>query len=131
MIKKVFAFILAFVCLCSPVFALEGDLSFDAPAELPQSVDEINNSDVWEITDIETFSVAPVSPSDAEGLKKVLLTFLGSYDPVIVEYEYKNYNNNYYSYLREVQPDYVWIASFILLALFVYCLFRLGGGLLG
>lgn len=125
--KRFFLFFLAAFILCSSVLAFD----YEDPASLPSSIDDINNSSEWDITDIETFSVSPVTPSDATGLKQVLLQFLGNYDPVIVEYKYQNPNNTYYSYLREVQPDYVWMASFLLLCLFVYCLFRLGGALIG
>lgn len=89
----------------------------------------IDSSDAV-ITDINIFSsVAPVQPSDTSGLKAVLLSFLGNYDPVIVEYEYTS-GNGYTNYLREVQPDYVWLCSCGLLALMIFCLFRLGGALL-
>lgn len=82
------------------------------------------------ITDIAVLtSVAPVTPSDATGLKAALLGILGNYDPVIVEYQYSN-SQGYNNYLREVQPDYVWLCSCALLALVIYCLFKLGGGLL-
>lgn len=74
-------------------------------------------------------SVAPVTPSDATGLKAVLLEFIGDYDPVIVEYEYRNQNSQYSSYLREVQPDYPWLVSCGLLIVVIYCIFRLGGAL--
>ena len=82
------------------------------------------------ITDINILSsVAPVQPSDTSGLKAVLLSFLGNYDPVIVEYQYSS-GNGYTNYLREVQPDYVWLCSCGLLALMIFCLFKLGGALL-
>lgn len=123
--KKIFLVFLILSVLVVSAFAIDGE------DPLPSSVDELNNSPDWEITDIETFSVSPVIPSDATGLKQVLLQFLGNYDPVIVEYRYMNSNNTTYSYLREVQPDYVWMASFLLLMLFVYCLFRLGGAIIG
>lgn len=73
--------------------------------------------------------LAPVTPSDTTGVKAVLLSFIGDYDPPVVQYEYTT-NNNYKQYVNEIQPDYVWICSFALIALFIYCLFKLGGGLL-
>ena len=73
--------------------------------------------------------LSPVTPNDTTGLKAVLLSFVGNYDPPIVQFEYTT-NNNYKSYVNEIQPDYVWICSFALIALFIYCLFKLGGGLL-
>lgn len=81
------------------------------------------------IDNISVISVAPIKPSDTTGLKASLLGVLGNYDPVIIEYQY-NSGNGYSNYLREVQPDYVWICSFALLALVIFCLFRLGGALL-
>lgn len=82
------------------------------------------------LTDVAvTTGLAPVTPSDTSGVKAVLLSFIGNYDPPIVQYEYTA-NNNYKSYVNEIQPDYVWICSFALIALFIYCLFKLGGGLL-
>ena len=73
--------------------------------------------------------LAPVTPSDTSGVKAVLLSFIGDYDPPVVQYEYTT-SNNYKQYVNEIQPDYVWICSFALIALFIYCLFKLGGGLL-
>jgi len=81
------------------------------------------------LVSVSTYGLSPVTPSDTTGLKSVLLEFIGAYDPVIVEYEYQN-TNGYNSYLREVQPDYVWLASCGMLALFVLSLFKLGGAIL-
>ena len=81
------------------------------------------------ITNISLASVAPVTPSSTSGLKAALLGLLGNYDPVIVEYQYSG-ANGYTNYLREIQPDYVWLCSAALLALVIYCLFKLGGGLI-
>ena len=89
-------------------------------------IDSVNDT----ITDINILtSVAPVTPSDTSGLKAVLLGLLGNYDPVIVEYQYQS-SQGYNNYLREVQPDFVWLCSFALLALMIFCIFRLGGALL-
>lgn len=81
------------------------------------------------ITNISLVSVAPVTPSSTSGFKAALLGLLGNYDPVIVEYQYSS-GNGYTNYLREIQPDYVWLCSAALLALVIYCLFKLGGGLI-
>ena len=82
------------------------------------------------LTGVTVMSLSPVTPSDTSGLKAVLLELLGDYDPVIVEYAYQNTNNTYMSYLREVQPDYVWLCSAGLLVVVIYCLFKLGGAIL-
>lgn len=82
------------------------------------------------LTDVAVVTgLSPVKPSDTTGVKAVLLSFIGNYDPPIVQFEYTS-SNNYKQYVNEIQPDYVWICSFALIALFIYCLFKLGGGLL-
>lgn len=81
------------------------------------------------IDNISVTSVSPVQPSDTSGLKSALLGVLGNYDPVIVEYQYSD-GDGRSRFLREVQPDYVWLCSCALLALVIYCLFRLGGALI-
>lgn len=103
--------------------------------EPPTSSEGANYGDLTDIPvgasidNITVTSVSPVQPSDTTGLKSALLGVLGSYDPVIVEYEYSD-RNGYKNYLRDVQPDYVWLCSCALLALVIYCLFRLGGALI-
>lgn len=82
------------------------------------------------IQSVSVMSLNPISPSDTSGLKAVLLELIGDYDAVVVEYQYQNHNMTGYSYLREVQPDYVWLCSCGLFAIVIYCLFRLGGALL-
>lgn len=117
----------------------------DSPGELPAEVSPGGNTvyvvgDVMNddgaspanpvLTDVAvTTGLAPVTPSDTTGVKAVLLSFIGNYDPPVVQYEYTT-SNNYKQYVNEIQPDYVWICSFALIALFIYCLFKLGGGLL-
>lgn len=109
----------------SPIYVLEA----------PASSGGANYGDLTDIPvgasidNITVTSVSPVDPNDTTGLKSALLGVLGSYDPVIVEYQYSD-RNGYTNYLRDVQPDYVWLCSFALLALVIYCLFRLGGALI-
>ena len=81
------------------------------------------------IDNITFSSVSPIKPSDTSGLKSALLGVLGNYDPVVVEYQYSD-GDGRTRFLREVQPDYVWLCSCALLALVIYCLFRLGGALI-
>ena len=92
--------------------------------ELPsESNNQTSNNVVQDLT-----VVGPVTPSNTSGLKSALLTILGNYDPILAEYSYTN-SNGYISYVREFQPDYIWIWSCILLCLVIFCLFRLLGGL--
>lgn len=122
----------------------EPSTSEDSPGELPSEVSPGGNT-VYVVGDVlndgassanpvltdtvVATGLAPVTPSDTSGVKAVLLSFIGDYDPPVVQYEYTT-NNNYKQYVNEIQPDYVWICSFALIALFIYCLFKLGGGLL-
>lgn len=115
-----------------------------SPGELPAEVSPGGNT-VYVVGDVLNDGVAPsnpvltdvavvtglspVTPSDTSGVKAVLLSFIGNYDPPIVQFEYTT-NNNYKQYVHEIQPDFVWLCSFALIALFIYCLFKLGGGLL-
>ena len=73
-------------------------------------------------TGISVMSLNPITPSETSGLKAVLLELLGDYDAIIVEYNSGNYTT------REVLQDDVWLCSFWLLAILVYCLFKLLGG---
>lgn len=82
------------------------------------------------LTDVTMLTgLCPVTPSDSSGLKAVLLSFIGDYDPPVVQFEYTS-SNNYKQYVNEIQPDFVWICSFALIALLIYCLFKLGGALI-
>lgn len=123
---------------------VDPSISDDSPGELPPEVSPGGNT-VYVVGDVlndgapsanpvltdtvVATGLAPVTPSDTSGVKAVLLSFIGDYDPPVVQYEYTT-NNNYKQYVNEIQPDFVWICSFALIALFIYCLFKLGGGLL-
>lgn len=82
------------------------------------------------LTGVSRVSVPPVTPSSTTGLKSALLTVLGNYDPVVVVYQYNSSSSGYTSYATDIQPDYAWLASAVLLCLVIWCLFKLGGALL-
>lgn len=71
-----------------------------------------------------------VTSEDTSGLKAILLDILGDYTPVVVEDTEVDADNNITTTNLEVKNDWVWLASFFMLALVVYCIFRLGGVLL-
>ena len=81
------------------------------------------------LTGVSRVSIPPVTPSSTAGLKAALLTVLGNYDPVVVVYQYNSSSSGYSSYATDIQPDYAWIASAVLLSLVIWCLFKLGGAL--
>lgn len=109
-----------------PTFTLDEVL-----AALPEGVGspDVVSEDVV-LTGVSRVSVPPVTPSSTSGLKAALLTVLGNYDPVVVVYQYNTSSSGYSSYATDIQPDYVWIASAVLLCLVILCLFKLGGALL-
>lgn len=75
-------------------------------------------------------AVSPVTPSDTNGFKKIMIELLGDYDPVVVEYSYQS-SQGYTSYLREIQPDYTWLCSCAVFLVVLYCIFRIFGMVIG
>lgn len=78
------------------------------------------------LTGVNTYTSRSITPEGTYGLKSALLSVLGDYEAIIVEYEYQNTGDSSITYERTVQPDYVWLCSAGVLALFVFCLFKLG-----
>lgn len=109
-----------------PMFTLDEVL-----AALPESAGspDVVSEDVV-LTGVSRVSIPPVTPSSTTGLKAALLTVLGNYDPVVVVYQYNTSSSGYSSYATDIQPDYAWLASAVLLCLVIWCLFKLGGALL-
>lgn len=143
-LKSWFIFFLVFVLLVIPVYAADysEDLIYDeeitvAPFSDPDMVAEEDSlydetetelypfdtsDDLLSESGVSVMSLNPITPSETSGLKSVLLEILGDYDAIIVEYNSGNYTS------REVFQDDVWLCSFWLLAIMVYCLFKLLGG---
>lgn len=110
----------------APTFSLDEVLS-----ALPESFGspDVVSEDVV-LTGVSRVSIPPVTPSSTTGLKAAVLTVLGNYDPVVVVYQYNSSGSGYSSYATDIQPDYAWLASAVLLCLVIWCLFKLGGALL-
>lgn len=99
----------------------QGDLDEVSAISVP--MDDSGVSPLYDIDDGQTTEPAGT-------LKALLVKLIGPYNPVIVQYRYQTNTSGNYSYLREIQLDYVWIASAALFALVIFCTFRLGGVLL-
>lgn len=101
---------------------------YDLPA-LEQPVLQLPDNALittYQQDDIQVLStVEPVTPADAVGLKKILLELLGNYESIVTDYRYQN-SNGTWSYLREIQPDYVWLTSAAIFAIVLWCTFRAG-----
>lgn len=151
--KRVLAFLLIFSLFVLPSFAEEGSsvevsevdtsvfdiggsnipyapYSYQQVYALPDNAriitaDDLEPSEV----DISVSALGPITPNNSNGLKSILLGIIGDYSAITVEYRYTNSNGSY-NYLREVQPDYVWMGSVLLFIVLVWCTFKLGGAIL-
>lgn len=74
-------------------------------------------------------SVSPVTPQNANGLKKILLQTIGNYEMVTCEYTYTS-SSGYTSKQVTTECDYAWIISAALFIIVLWSLFRFVGGLM-
>lgn len=127
-----YCLVLLLLCSCCvSAFASDGELiAEEEPSSEPDPQPGLTHESLiaagYALSDIDVYAINPVTPSGATGLKKVLLNLIGNYDAIIIEYKYRNPNSSYDSYLREVQPDYVWICSFLMFGLVIYWIFKMG-----
>lgn len=138
--RFLFLFLSVFLVLSLilPAYASEagegdtGSDSSDASVIVPDVtiINEIDTvEELGEYVGTTVYALDPVTPSDATGLKAVLLEFLGEWDSIVVEHAYES-TNGYTNYVREIQLDYPWLCSAGILAIMLFCLFRLGGSIL-
>lgn len=80
--------------------------------------------------EVVTYALDPIRPEDTSGFKAILLDILGPYENIVTEYRYMNSNQQYYSYLREITPDYPWFGSLAVFLVLLFSVFRIGGNLL-
>ena len=81
--------------------------------------------DEGHLVGVSTFSLNPITPNEATGLKAILLELIGDYDAIVVEYSYEN-TNGYTSYVREIQYDYPWLCACGLFVIVLFCILRGG-----
>lgn len=100
-------------------------------------LDTLSNSDANINDSVSDSSVSAqvyslrISPNDTNGLKAILLSLMGDYEPIVTDYTYRQGSSSYESHSIDIQPDFVWLSSFVIFALIIYCLFRLGGAMFG
>lgn len=132
--KKYLIPVVLLFSLVVPVFAAETEIVGENTEVVDSGTNVYVQNEIVlsETSDIPTgvafMAIPPVTASDATGFKAVLLELLGDYDPVIIEYSYEN-TNGYTSYLREIEPDYVWMCTAAIFLVALYSVFRLGGAL--
>lgn len=121
-----FRFLICFIICCSiaSLFMLNAFAS-ELPTEevIETSAPETTHEESEEIIR----SVSPITPSEASGFKSVLLSLFGNYDTIVTEHRYTN-SNGYTSVSIDIEEDWVWIISAAIFSLFLYCIFRLIGG---
>lgn len=133
--KKILIPFVLLISLVVPAFAAETEIVGESTDVVDSGTNVYVQNEIVlsETSDIPTgvvlMAMPPVTASDASGFKAVLLELLGDYDPVIIEYSYEN-TNGYTSYIREIEPDYVWMCTAAIFLVALYSVFRLGGALL-
>lgn len=104
----------------SPLYvSLMGETDLEGDGAAATVADDGTDSDY----SVSLMADAPITAGDTTGLKAVLLTVLGDYEPILFEYSYGNS-----SYGREVFQDDVWLCSFWMLMLLTFCVFKMIGG---
>lgn len=130
--KRFLVVLVLCVCLClscTPAFASDAETGEGTTADTPTVI--VNNGIEWPVNVLTYYgsSQQPFSASSYNGLKGVLLEFLGEWECITVQHSYVDSSGNSVTQV-EVVPDYPWIASAVLLCLMVFCLFRVGGALI-
>lgn len=140
---RILAFFLASFLFIFPAFASEPETEVNPDETLVETVEPYTTFEILQLpegtrivtdeepagiseVEIAVQSMDPVTPTNANGLKKILLNILGDYSAIQVEMRYTN-NNGTYSYQREIQPDYVWLCSAGLFVICLWSIFRLVG----
>lgn len=77
---------------------------------------------------VQTVPNTPVTSST--GLKGILISLFGSYDPTVTQFRYQSNTSTNYTYVNDISPDYPWLCSAAIFAIVLYSVFRLGGSLL-
>lgn len=124
--KVVSYFVCVLTVLCSGVFAFASSSGVS-----DSSILELDKSELVPVEDTTLVSLkaSPVTPQTSNGFHQVIISLLGNYEPITVDYEYRNNNNTYYSHNISTTPDWSWIASAFIFVVIIFCLFRLVGGL--
>lgn len=126
-VKRIFCLVFITV-LCINLFMVS--VYADSPNDLLDfSAREILENQEGEIVEV-TLRASPVTPSTSNGFHSVILSLLGNYEPVTVDYEYRTGNNTYYSHNITTAPDWSWICSAGIFALVVFCVLRIIGSII-
>lgn len=84
----------------------------------------------YEISVMAVQSTPNTPITNSTGLKGIMLSLLGPYDPPVTQFRYQSNTSTNYTYVNDIQPDYVWMCSAAVFAIVLYCVFRMGGAAL-
>lgn len=76
-----------------------------------------------------SLKAAPVTPNTSNGFHKVIISLLGNYEPITVDYEYRQGSSSYTSHNITTAPDWSWVCSAAIFALVLLCTFKFLGGI--
>lgn len=103
---------------------------------LPASASYLPPDEFFTVEDDYSISVMAVQTTpntpvtSATGLKGILISLFGSYDPTVTQFRYQSNTSTNYTYVNDISPDYPWLCSAAIFAIVLYSVFRLGGSLL-
>lgn len=104
--------------VCSP----SASASYLPPDEFFQTEDDYSIS----VLAVQSTPNTPVTSST--GLKGIMLSLLGPYDPPITQLRYQSNTSTNYTYVNDIQPDYAWMCSAAVFAICLFCMFKILGG---
>lgn len=104
-------------------------LPSQAPAD-PVEDDQVKTENIVkseETMELRSVNVSneTITAADTNGIKASLLQFIGDYTTIVTDYTYSN--GSYSSHSVDVQPDYIWIASFLFFTLVMCSLIKFLG----
>lgn len=139
--KRIFSFIVVFLLIGSlslPAFASGGSEAGDgdsvSDSESTVIVPDVNvynevlvdnGDDLGTYVGSTVYALNPVSPSDSNGLKAIMLSLIGDWDSIVVEHQYES-SQGYTNYVREIQLDYPWLCSCAIFLVVLFCILRGG-----
>lgn len=130
--RCILLFLACFVVVLCTSFSIFSSFATDSvnedSSESTENTDEPSELD-FIIHEEVSRSISPVTPSDSNGLKKVMLQLIGDYETVVTEHRYTN-SNGYTSISVSTEPDYSWLCSCAIFLVVLFCIFRLIGGVI-
>lgn len=119
---------ISIIILCFSLFC--GIAWADSPTDLlsdqdPEYINEQVFTDEKVLTEVKA---SPVTPSTTNGFHNIIISLLGNYEPITVDYTYSS-SQGYTSHSIDTSPDWSWICSAIIFLCVLFCTFKFIGGI--